>query len=243
MLIINWGHEGYWLFNNILEYLFTQDGKIDFNIAIEVIPKIIKSENINLKEFIITNSKFNDVGTTLQRCSNDVKIMLEQCSNNDLKLFEIDTNNVFFSPRLLRDIEEQKEVKNNYSRAGKASAKARSERVSGDINDVATTLERCSNKKLNDVSTIKMKMKMKEEGIIKENIKEKSVKIKSIFSKPTEDEVCEYFLNTHKLQLSESEKRTEKFYNFYESKNWFVGKNKMSNWKAAATNSLKWEIK
>lgn len=28
----------------------------------------------------------------------------------------------------------------------------------------------------------------------------------------------------------------EKYWNFYESKNWYVGKNKMKKWKAAATN-------
>lgn len=47
------------------------------------------------------------------------------------------------------------------------------------------------------------------------------------FSKPTLEEI--------KMYCIEQSKRIDpvKFYNFYESKNWYVGKNKMSNWKAA----------
>lgn len=73
------------------------------------------------------------------------------------------------------------------------------------------------------------------------NNKEKIKKEKSIFVIPSMDEICEYFLNVHKLPLAEAERRTEIFFNFYDSKNWMVGKNKMSKWTAAATNSLKWE--
>ena len=50
---------------------------------------------------------------------------------------------------------------------------------------------------------------------------------KKKFSKPTIEEIKEYCI--------EQSKNIDvlKFYNFYESKNWYVGKNKMSNWKAA----------
>lgn len=51
------------------------------------------------------------------------------------------------------------------------------------------------------------------------------------FSQPTISEVEIFF----KLKKSDI-KKAAKFFNFYESKNWMVGKNKMSNWNAAASN-------
>jgi DNA-binding transcriptional MerR regulator len=47
------------------------------------------------------------------------------------------------------------------------------------------------------------------------------------FSKPSIEDIKQYCI--------EQSKKIDpvKFYNFYESKNWYVGKNKMSNWKAA----------
>ena len=49
------------------------------------------------------------------------------------------------------------------------------------------------------------------------------------FKEPTEDEVREYF----KLKGNEAE--ADVFYNFYASKGWMVGKNKMKEWKRAVT--------
>lgn len=54
----------------------------------------------------------------------------------------------------------------------------------------------------------------------KENIKRKS------FIKPTIEEIQQYCLERHNGINAEA------FYDFYESKNWYVGKNKMVNWKA-----------
>jgi len=51
------------------------------------------------------------------------------------------------------------------------------------------------------------------------------------FKKPTPEEVGQYFY------IKESDHNEAiKFYNFYESKDWKVGKAKMKNWKAAARN-------
>lgn len=50
------------------------------------------------------------------------------------------------------------------------------------------------------------------------------------FKKPTLKEVNEYFSAT--VLPAEG----SKFFNFYESKGWMVGKNKMKDWKAAARN-------
>ena len=50
------------------------------------------------------------------------------------------------------------------------------------------------------------------------------------FKNPTLKEVNEYFSMT--ILPAEG----QKFFNFYESKGWMVGKNKMKDWKAAARN-------
>lgn len=55
---------------------------------------------------------------------------------------------------------------------------------------------------------------------------ESSVK-KNVFKKPTIEEIELYCKENNKNVDAES------FYNFYESKNWMIGKNKMQKWKAA----------
>ena len=40
----------------------------------------------------------------------------------------------------------------------------------------------------------------------------------------------------NEVPQNQAERLTEKFFNFYESKDWYVGKNKMKNWRAAANN-------
>lgn len=57
------------------------------------------------------------------------------------------------------------------------------------------------------------------------NIKEKSIKRK-IFTKPKIEEIQQYCIERNNGINAEA------FYDFYESKNWYVGKNKMSDWKA-----------
>ena len=59
------------------------------------------------------------------------------------------------------------------------------------------------------------------------------------FAPPTLSEAIEYFGDRAKAKgilISHSE--PEKFIDFYESKNWYVGKNKMKDWKAAIRNWL-----
>ena len=56
------------------------------------------------------------------------------------------------------------------------------------------------------------------------NIKEKNIKRK--FEKPTIEQIQEYCIERNNGINAEA------FYDFYESKNWYVGKNKMSDWKA-----------
>jgi hypothetical protein len=54
------------------------------------------------------------------------------------------------------------------------------------------------------------------------------------FVKPTVDELIEHFKT--KIDESQAITEAEKFFNYYESVSWKVGKNKMKNWKAAVVN-------
>lgn len=72
-----------------------------------------------------------------------------------------------------------------------------------------------------------------------EEEKEKKVapKKRKIFIKPTIEETEDYIYNsTNDLEFSKLE--AKKFFNYYESKGWMVGKSKMQKWKAAANGWL-----
>jgi len=70
-------------------------------------------------------------------------------------------------------------------------------------------------------------------SIVKEKIDKKEK-----FIPPTIEEVTSYFTEKNLRQVT-----PEYFFDFYESKNWMVGKNKMSNWKSAANRTKTWEKK
>ena len=53
---------------------------------------------------------------------------------------------------------------------------------------------------------------------------------KKNFEPPTLDEVI---IELKRQKVRYYTQQAEKFWNFYESKNWMIGKNKMKNWKAA----------
>ena len=61
------------------------------------------------------------------------------------------------------------------------------------------------------------------------------------FSPPGIVEVENYFVSEKKISPDEAKQYALDFVLFYESKNWMVGKNKMANWKSAATRSLLWD--
>lgn len=54
------------------------------------------------------------------------------------------------------------------------------------------------------------------------------------FKPPTKKDVYD-FLIEKKLHPALAKKESEKYWDFYNSKNWYVGKNKMKNWKSAAS--------
>ena len=67
---------------------------------------------------------------------------------------------------------------------------------------------------------VNVNVNVNENEYIKENIKRKN------FIKPTIEEIQEYCTERHNGINANA------FYDFYESKNWMVGKNKMKDWKA-----------
>ena len=61
----------------------------------------------------------------------------------------------------------------------------------------------------------------------------------SRFKKPTDEELISYFneyCSSGDFDVKFGEH--QRFYDFYESKNWYVGKNKMKDWKASVRNWL-----
>jgi hypothetical protein len=73
------------------------------------------------------------------------------------------------------------------------------------------------------------------------NNKESGGKKRKRFKPPTTEEVENYF-NEGGLNLHTSKRLASRFINFYTSKNWYVGKNKMSKWRSTAANWLADEI-
>lgn len=67
--------------------------------------------------------------------------------------------------------------------------------------------------------------------------------IEQTFVPPTLDQVVQYFANEKQISVQEANLKGENFYHFYNSKDWMVGKNKMTNWRSAATKSLSWNTK
>lgn len=67
--------------------------------------------------------------------------------------------------------------------------------------------------------------------------------VKQTFVPPTLDEVIQYLADEKQLDNKEASLKGESFYHFYNSKDWMVGKNRMTNWRSAATKSLSWNTK
>ena len=86
-----------------------------------------------------------------------------------------------------------------------------------EINDVTLQVTQC-NAIDKDID------KEEDKDIDKEYIKESK---KKSFTKPTIDEIKEY------CKERNNSVNADAFFDFYESKNWYVGKNKMQDWKAA----------
>ena len=56
----------------------------------------------------------------------------------------------------------------------------------------------------------------------------------SKFVAPLLQEIISFAWNYHMLPQAEATEYAQQFFDFYESKGWMIGKNKMKDWKAAA---------
>lgn len=78
---------------------------------------------------------------------------------------------------------------------------------------------------------------LKQETIIVD--KPQREKKSTVFVKPMPEEIFQYFVDKHHCSHLAANEFTLKFYGFYESNGWKVGKNKMSSWKAAVSSTWK----
>ncbi|MBK9285031.1 MAG: hypothetical protein IPM51_12055 [Sphingobacteriaceae bacterium] len=98
--------------------------------------------------------------------------------------------------------------------------------------DIQTFKDLTSNKPLKEVKDRvkdKDKEKDKDININSLNNKSKEIKREDNFQKPTENETIKFFKNQNSTEMEAG-----RFFAFYESNGWKVGKNKMKDWKASA---------
>lgn len=126
-------------------------------------------------------------------------------------LFVID-NGEFFSQRLNEHLETRKKL----SLKGKEGANKRwIDRVPiGDANGVAIGVPNAKERK----------------G--KEN-KGKEIKVNCKFEKPTKIEIVQYLFDEKNMDEFQADGFADRFFSYYESNGWMVGRNKMKNWKMA----------
>ncbi len=129
------------------------------------------------------------------------------------ELFLVEDEKFFFSPSL---IERMKPLE----------AKREQRRLAGIKSGEARRLQAKNERTMNDRST-------DDEQVKESKVKKSKVK-KSNFKPPELIEVQEYM-----MEYTGNDSQAERFVDFYESKGWYVGKNKMKDWKAAARNWLR----
>lgn len=117
---------------------------------------------------------------------------------------------------------------------------------SNDINDLYILCRNCHSKVENkgvDIVHNRVYQEIRDKSIEYRDIDNKSIDIKKEnikrkkFVKPTIEEIQSYCLERNNGINAEA------FYDFYESKDWFVGKNKMKDWKACVRTWEKRETK
>ena len=120
------------------------------------------------------------------------------------RLFDVTTEECFYSPKLLQYLEPYFRMKAQRQLAGRKSGEARQRRA---------LPEHLSNDRLTTVEQSK--------------VKESKVKERKYIIPPKIEMIKEYCLERN------NNIDANKFFDFYESKNWYVGKNKMKDWQAS----------
>ena len=123
----------------------------------------------------------------------------------------------------IKNLEKNNYIIIEYDKQGKMIEKRIIKMVSTDIDRVSTTVEGGINHSLEGYQP---EIKENNTSINNTSINKKEI-YKERFIKPTIEEIKTYCIERN------NNIDAEMFYDFYESKNWYVGKNKMKDWKAS----------
>lgn len=128
---------------------------------------------------------------------------------------------MFIKNEIDKNNEKWQEEKRKRSEAGKKGMASRWNKSDNNVIDSYNKY----NSVINDITNITDNVYVDDnvnvnDNVIKENIKRK------VFKKPTIEEIQNY------CEARNNGINAEAFYDFYESKNWYVGKNKMKDWEA-----------
>jgi hypothetical protein len=126
---------------------------------------------------------------------------------------------VSFEPirqQLKRDLKRYEHKKKMWSEAGKRSAEVR--KANKNQQTLTNVDKRSTDLTVNVNDNVNVN--------VNDNIESRG---KSRFTPPTPKEINDYF-----REKGSSAEEAKKFFYFYESKNWMVGKNKMKKWKSSA---------
>ncbi|WP_127846177.1 Lin1244/Lin1753 domain-containing protein [Psychroflexus aestuariivivens] len=156
----------------------------------------------------------------------------------DFRLFQFtECGKRFYSESLMKRMDAKKQK----SEKAKKAAEKRWGRSAKNENSNADEMRTQNKSNADDMQTHSKRkadpMQGKEKKVKESKVKESKVENKkksSRFSPPSQDDVYDYLLEK-KLHPSLAKKESEKFWHFYDSKNWMVGKNKMKKWKSAVS--------
>jgi hypothetical protein len=146
------------------------------------------------------------------------KDMLKICGTHDEDIFSkfaVDESGLYYNERLEQEVEKRKA----YSESRRNNRKKKE-----DMLDTSKTYDK------------HMENENENEDINKDVLEEEVPKPEKEkpFKKPTIDEIALYMEERNMNNVS------QRFYDFYESKGWMIGKNKMKDWKASVRT---WEDK
>lgn len=182
-------------------------------------------ERLRESENYMSVKDYNVIAFDLREDAALIKSVIE-----DFGLFTFtEDGKCFYSEELTERMLVKDSARKKMSEASKKRWEKDNDQVSTDIGSYNYQVSTDIGSYNNQESTLCNKSKEKES---KEENKEKNTKVfqkkkENIFSPPALEDVRSYIL---KMGYSVD---AERFFDFYESKGWMVGKNKMKNWQAA----------
>lgn len=216
----------------ILE-LRSEYGAEAYGIYFMLIELLMESTDYMLKR------KYSTLAFALQ-----VDAVLLQKVVEDYELFDFsDNEDFFFSPSLLKRVRPLESLREKRRQAGvKSGESRRKNKMDNEFEDAVADDEQM----LNTCSTLVDKKRTKESRVEKSKVEQSRAKESRVeetevanepsaakadrFVPPTQQELEAYKLE-NKLDIN-----TDVFLDFYQSKGWLVGKNKMKDWRAALRN-------